>query len=222
MTPQAYEEFVENVVRQLDFGADTLIMRNTRFPGVRQPGHYEIDVSVRFKLAGKIDLFLIVECKNWARPVDRPVVQSLAQTRDAIGAHKAAIASPTGFSAEAMQVADVHGIALWVLSEATWSIPLGLNHPDEEHATAVAERLAFLGSVGIAAARCETPNVLIAFEDASPGIGIGTGYTHECLEGAAGIEADNIAGIDPRTACAQLADQCGRMLGIPVAPACRS
>ena len=56
------------------------IRRNERISGVRQPGQYEIDVAVEFFIADKLRFLLIVECKNWQRPVGRDVVQKLAQT----------------------------------------------------------------------------------------------------------------------------------------------
>src|SRR5918911_3225273 len=106
MTPSEYEEYVSCLVSQLDCFRNAIIVRNQKFDGVRQPGQYEIDVALRVVLSETIDFFLIVECKNWSRPVDRPVIQKLAQTRDALAAHKAAVASPVGFTKEAVQVAE--------------------------------------------------------------------------------------------------------------------
>lgn len=116
MTAAEYEAYVEQVVRELDFWASATISRNKRFRGVRQPGSYEIDIAFELFLTDLIAFRLIVECKNYKRPVTRPVVQQLAQTRDAINADKAAIASPSGFSKEAIDVARDLGIALWVIA----------------------------------------------------------------------------------------------------------
>ena len=44
------------------------------------------------------------------------MIQKLAQTRDAIAAHKAIVCSPSGFTQEAIKVAKAHGIALWVIA----------------------------------------------------------------------------------------------------------
>jgi hypothetical protein len=60
-------------------------------------------------------LLIIIECKNWSRPIDREEIQKLIQTRDAISAHKAAFASPTGYTKEADEVAKANGVALWVI-----------------------------------------------------------------------------------------------------------
>jgi hypothetical protein len=117
VTPQEYEDYVERVVREFDFWSRATISRNKRFPGVRQPGSYEIDIAFELSLTDLVTFRLIVECKNYTRPVTRPVVQQLAQTRDAINAQKAAVASPSGFSKEAIEVARNLGIALWVIAQ---------------------------------------------------------------------------------------------------------
>jgi hypothetical protein len=91
---------------------------------------YEIDIAVELFLSQHVFFRMIVECKNHRRPVTRPVVQQLAQTRDAIAAHKAAIASPTGFSGEAMHVARDLGIALWVMAhDVPTRVIMGLMGP---------------------------------------------------------------------------------------------
>lgn len=130
MTPKEYEAYVASVVRTFDFLAGATVIRNKRFPGVRQPGMYEIDIAVEFWLSEQVFFRMIVECKNHRRPVTRPVVQQLAQTRDAIAAHKAAVASPTGFSGEAVDVARDLGIALWVIAEdVATEVIMGITGP---------------------------------------------------------------------------------------------
>lgn len=117
MTPDQYEAYVARVVGQLDCCKYAKTYRNRRYEGVRQPGKYEIDIAFEMDLSDTVFFRLIVECKNWRRPVTRPVIQNLAQTRDAIAAHKAAVVSPVGFTKEAIDVARVHGIALWVIAK---------------------------------------------------------------------------------------------------------
>lgn len=116
MNSKDYEDFVERVVSEIDFWRGAKVFRNKKYPGVRQTGQYEIDIAFELNLTDLVFFRLIVECKNHTRPVTRPVVQQLAQTRDAICAHKAAIASPVGFSEEAIEVAKDLGIALWVIA----------------------------------------------------------------------------------------------------------
>jgi restriction endonuclease len=113
MTSSEYEQYVTKIVRQFGFCKHAKISNNRRFQGKRQPGEYEIDIAVEVRFSEAIYFLMIIECKYWNRPVDRPVIQALAQTRDAISAHKAVLAAVQGFSKEAISVAEAHGIALW-------------------------------------------------------------------------------------------------------------
>ncbi|WDD97104.1 restriction endonuclease [Thalassomonas actiniarum] len=122
MTHQEYEQHVSNIIKNIESFNNATIATNKKIAGVQQPGHYEIDVSVTFQIDDILSFHLIIECKKWQRPVDRPVVQKLVQTRGAIAAHKAAIVSPSGFTKEAVAVAKAHGIALWVIHQESESI----------------------------------------------------------------------------------------------------
>jgi hypothetical protein len=113
MTSSEYEEYVTNIVRQFGFCKNANISNNRKFKGKRQPGEYEIDIAVEMRFTEIIYLLIIIECKHWNRPVDRPVIQSLAQTKDAISAHKAIAVASSGFSKEAESVAEAHNIGLW-------------------------------------------------------------------------------------------------------------
>jgi hypothetical protein len=93
MGEKAYEQYVARVVRSMSFSDKAKVYTNQRYPGIRQPGSYEIDVACELCFGDSLFFLIIVECKNWTRPVDRPQVQKLIQTRDAITAHKAAFAS---------------------------------------------------------------------------------------------------------------------------------
>jgi hypothetical protein len=116
LTPRQYEAYIAQLIANFLPFKDLEIRRNARLPGVRQPGRYEIDVNVEFVIAAKLRFHLIVECKRWRTPVGREVVQKLAQTRDAIAAHQAVICSPVGYTKEAIEVAEAHGITLWVIA----------------------------------------------------------------------------------------------------------
>ena len=105
MTSKEYETYVADLIRSLRFFRSGSIEQNRILDGVRQPGRYEIDISVELLLGGIASFLLIVECKNWQRPVDRPVIQKFAQTCDAVSAHKAAVVSPIGFTSQAVDVA---------------------------------------------------------------------------------------------------------------------
>ncbi|MEA2561257.1 MAG: hypothetical protein QOH06_2761 [Acidobacteriota bacterium] len=148
LTAQEYEGYVAEVLGNLDVFPGAVVYRNRNFEGVRQPGSYEIDIAIEFFAGEALRFLLIVECKNWKRPVDRPVVQKLAQTRDAVAAHKAAIASPVGFTSEAIEVAKVHGIALWVVASGDWLVILAAPHPVHFERLYYHLRIGFLEAMG--------------------------------------------------------------------------
>lgn len=110
-----YESAVATTIRTLKLFPHAVIRRNVRLRGVKQPGSYEIDILARFRLQQQLSFTVIIECKQWRRRVDRPVVQKLIQTRDALAAQKAVIVSPVGFTGEAVAVAEANGVALWVV-----------------------------------------------------------------------------------------------------------
>jgi len=89
VTAKEFEEYVGEVVKHLRITDNARIYRNRVYEGKSQPGHYEVDVSLEFTVQEALNVLVIVECKNWQRPVDRPVIQKVAQTRTAIPAHKA-------------------------------------------------------------------------------------------------------------------------------------
>jgi Restriction endonuclease len=229
MTASEYEAYVSEVVQQLDFGKTVSVLRNKRFRGVRQPGDYEIDIALQATLAGVIDFFLIVECKNWSRPVDRPVVQKLAQTRDAIAAHKAAIVSPVGFTTEAVDVAKAHGIALWVMSVANWSIVMGVVGPGPERWGELDARQSFLQSIGFYRSsgleRSDQENRSLvnfaATEQVRDQPPVRPRYVHQCVRGSATVNADNLPGVDPRLALSEIAEELGHKRGMAIPPPCR-
>jgi hypothetical protein len=131
-TPDDYEQLVHEVVRSLALPSSASTARNRRYKGVKQPGMYEIDIAIELEFDGLLFMLIIVECKAWRRPVDRPQIQKLVQTRDAIGAHKAVMATLCGFSAEAFEVAKVNGVACWVVGRTglVWghAMPDGVSH----------------------------------------------------------------------------------------------
>ena len=112
-----YEQHVAAIVREMRSFRKSRVYTNRQFEGIRQPGSYEIDIAVELRLCRLLKFLLIIECKNWKRPVDRPVIQKLVQTRDAIAAQKAAVVSPVGFTKEAVDVARSNGVALWVVAQ---------------------------------------------------------------------------------------------------------
>lgn len=221
MTPGEYEEYVAELVRQLDFCQHGEVYRNKRYRGTRQPGEYEIDVSVEFSYDGVLDFLLIVECKNWNRPVDRPIVQKLAQTHDAIAAHKAAIASPIGFTKEARDVAHVHGIALWVISRVNWQIVMSARQPSQECVERYRDRKRHLdklcfgpsdGSIGSGLALVDASSVIEVDDPLHSWIR----FVHQCYTGGPYPPGSGEPGIDPIMAASQVLDEIGHLLQVDI------
>lgn len=125
MDYKLYEKYVYEVARHLSIFKDAKVYTNRKYKGVRQPGNYEIDISFELFVDNALYYLTIVECKNWKTPVDRPQIQKLVQTRDAICAHKAAVASPVGYTKEAEEVAKANGVALWVIAEGKFEVVMG-------------------------------------------------------------------------------------------------
>lgn len=220
MSPKEYERYVEELLRHLEFGPAAVIRRDDSIPGVRQPGEYQIDISVRSKVAGKIDFLLIVECKNWIRPVDRPVVQKIVQTRDAVAAHKAAVVSPVGFTQGAVDTAAANGVALWVVSRTQWMVVMGAVGPPAEAWRRHEERSRFLARLGFSKAD-ETELALIEIDGATrtDHPDWSQCFTHSSTRGSAVTGSDGLPGFDRRLATSQIADLCGELAGLEVPPA---
>ncbi len=123
-----FEDFVADVVSNLSVYKNATIARNRRFLGVRQPGFYEIDLSLEFTIDGALRFLVIIECKNWSRPVGRPIVQQVIQTRDAISAQKAAIVSPLGFGRELRPKGDPEKVRVhdFLIPELGRAAPYGV------------------------------------------------------------------------------------------------
>lgn len=214
MTPGEYEVYVEALVRQMSFGPRAAVARNKRYPGVRQRGLYEIDVAVEIDFDSKLRLLVIIECKNRGRPVDRPIVQNLVQTRDAIGAHKGVIASPKGFSQEAVDVARDHGVALWVLSEAVWTTVNGLS-ANPRRRQAYQHRKDLIHRLGFQFDAAPAPTAFVSVTAVQQAQG--EVFQHACLRGSGAGEGSNEPGVDARLASSEVVDCCVELLQVNAA-----
>jgi hypothetical protein len=211
MTPSEYEQYVEKLVREMNLGPQARVLRNQKYTGVRQPGLYEVDIAIEIDFENRLKVLIIVECKNLGRRVDRPALQKMIQTRDAIAAHKAAIASPRGFSREAIDVARANGVALWVLSEAVWTTVHGMSN-NPQWTGAYRRRKALLGELGFA---FEPPQGQEAFISAQAAVETAGGsLQHSCLRGSGAGEGANELGVDARLASSEIVDVCARLLGM--------
>ena len=77
---------------------------------------YQIDILAEYTALG-CKHKVIVECKKLSRNVERSVVTDLYAKTQSIGAQKAILISTSGFQADAVKYAGVHGIALWQICD---------------------------------------------------------------------------------------------------------
>jgi hypothetical protein len=78
----------------------------------------EVDASIRSR-AGTTNLLVTIECRKRAPKQDVTWIEQLAAKRDAIGAACTIAVSSSGFTPNAVAVADRHGIQLRQLSEVS-------------------------------------------------------------------------------------------------------
>lgn len=74
-------------------------------------GEFEIDATAEFELMG-IAFFVVIECKNYRRPVGRDVVMTLWAKLQEVAGHKGAVFSTSGFQRGAIEYAVSKSIAL--------------------------------------------------------------------------------------------------------------
>lgn len=119
LTPQEYELAVKGILDRS--GLDIVEFRSKHLEKVAGvDGSYVIDVTVRFRALGA-NFFVLVECKQEHRKVERKDVQILNDKIRSTGAQKGMLFSVSGFQNGAIEYADVHGIALVQLANGSTS-----------------------------------------------------------------------------------------------------
>ena len=88
---------------------DFNIEHNVKVP--TSDGIYQIDIYAKFKALGTT-IKVIVECKQYKRPVSRDKVETLYSRVNSLGANKGILMSTSGFQSGTIQFAKAHGIAL--------------------------------------------------------------------------------------------------------------
>jgi len=100
-----YEELVSLVAKALDPNAEIRMSQWVEGPD----GNREVDVELRGIVDGKPH-FILIECKDWKRPVDIQQVDKLDSKRSDLSADAAMIYSNSGFTKKALRKADRIGI----------------------------------------------------------------------------------------------------------------
>jgi hypothetical protein len=101
----AYQQAVASVAKSLMPSAEIEIGVWTDGPD----GRRDLDVLVRPKIAG-IASSIVIECKDWNRPIGIGFIDALESKRRDIGASVAMICSNSGFTADALRKAARVGI----------------------------------------------------------------------------------------------------------------
>lgn len=89
------EQLVQKIQQQLAPKAE--VLHNIKMPGRKTGIERQVDVLVREKV-GQYDINIIIECKDYKRPVDVKGVEEFSGLLDDIGAQKGVLVCPAGFS----------------------------------------------------------------------------------------------------------------------------
>lgn len=110
-----FEELAAEIQRQLAPNAQ--VTTNERLPGRRSNTVRQIDICVR-KRVGQYDLLVVIDCKDYGRPVDLKELESFIGLVADLGANKGAMVSAQGFTSSAKKRAEDSGIDLYRLVDA--------------------------------------------------------------------------------------------------------
>ena len=105
-----FEELVGRI--QSELAPDSRVTVDDRIIGKRTGAERQIDVSVR-RMVGQFELLIVIDCKDYAKPIDVKDVEEFMGLAQDVGAHKAAMVSAKGFSATAKKRAEDAGIELY-------------------------------------------------------------------------------------------------------------
>lgn len=102
---EEFENIVASVFRQ--FADTATVTENDRILG-RSGELRQIDVSLRTSVVGS-ELLVIVECKDYSRPVSQGRIDELIGKMEDVGAAKAVLVSDSGFTTGAVKRAEANG-----------------------------------------------------------------------------------------------------------------
>jgi hypothetical protein len=89
------EILVAKIQAQLAPGAE--VIHDAKLPGRKSQRTRQIDVLVRQKI-GQYEMLIVLDCKDYARPVDVKGVEEFHGLLDDVGANKGALVCPRGFT----------------------------------------------------------------------------------------------------------------------------
>jgi hypothetical protein len=107
---KSFEELVAKI--QADLAGDAVVTHNDKITGKRTGASRQIDVSIR-KTVGQFELLIVIDCKDYGRPLDVKDVEEFMGLAQDVGAHKAGMVAAKGFSDTAKKRAQDAGIELY-------------------------------------------------------------------------------------------------------------
>ncbi|MGH9719569.1 MAG: restriction endonuclease [Bryobacteraceae bacterium] len=109
-----FEELVAMI--QADLAGDAVVTHNDTIIGKKTGARRQIDVSIR-KNVGQFDLLIVIECKDYGRPLDVGDIEEFMGLAQDVGAHKAGMVAAKGFAETAKKRAKEAGIELYSVAD---------------------------------------------------------------------------------------------------------
>lgn len=117
-----FEQLVYDIQKEL--AGDAVVTLDDHIVGEDSKQKRQIDISIRRNI-GQYNILVVVECKDYKKPVDAPKVESFVTKMRDVRANKGAIVSSSGFSKAAKEVAKTYQIDLFRLvdtSSIDWAV----------------------------------------------------------------------------------------------------
>lgn len=113
MSSKQKGDLLEDVVEQLCSAIEKVrVTRNAKVLGRNAKGERDIDVLIEGRI-GAFPIKILVEAKNYSRPVGIERVESLRTKLDDVGANLGVIVCPKGFTKQAREAAKSYSIRLF-------------------------------------------------------------------------------------------------------------
>ena len=116
--PPKWKRF-ENLVAQIQqaLTPDATVTLNDKIMGRRSGVPRQIDISVR-RTIGQFKILIVIDCKDYANPVDVKVAEDFLGLAEDVGANKGALVSSNGFTEAAKTRARDAGVDVYKLIDA--------------------------------------------------------------------------------------------------------
>lgn len=116
--PPKWKEFEDLIARiQEDLAPSANLEQHVLLPGKKSGTKREVDICIRHTI-GQIRLLVVIECKDWAKPVDLPEIGSFIDLVCDVGANKGVMVSARGFTNSATTRGREAGIDLYTPVDA--------------------------------------------------------------------------------------------------------